>query len=121
MPKRKILIADDEPRLRELVCAVLSDDYEVIEAPNGEEAIKIAQNQKPDLIFMDIMMPVLDGVRACFRLKQTSETGSIPIVMLTARSQELHEAYSKRLGADGYVKKPFTNEHLLDVVHKFLG
>ena len=83
MGKSKILIVDDEPKIRLLVSNLLGKNYKVIEAGDGEEAIGIARRQRPDLILMDIMMPKLDGYTACHALKTHPETKVIPVIMLT--------------------------------------
>jgi len=87
--KKKILIADDEASIRLLVRSVLSNEYTVIEATDGEEAVEAAQNQKPALILMDILMPKKDGFQACYEIRTNLATKAIPVVMLTAVDQDL--------------------------------
>ena len=84
MEKKKVLVADDEVYIRLLARSLLSRDYTILEASDGEEAVAMARAQSPDLILMDVMMPKLDGVGACYILKSYSETKGIPVVMLTA-------------------------------------
>ena len=119
MVKQKVLIADDELVVRKVICQILSKDYEVIEAQNGEEAVNIARSQKPDVVLMDIMMPGMDGLTACHKIKSDQTTGEIPVVMVTAVGFELNQRFSKDvLGADGYITKPFDSQELLRTVRQ---
>jgi len=83
MDKQKILIADDEPGVRLLVSRILEEEYIVLEAADGEEAIDIAKGQQPALILMDLMMPKMDGYAACHRIKDDQATKEIPVIILT--------------------------------------
>jgi len=122
MSKRTVLIADDETGVRKLVCAMLDEDYYVIEAQNGAEAINMAHIHRPDIIFMDMMMPKVDGLSACYAIKTNKTTKEIPVVMLTAISYDLNKRLSEDVvGADGYITKPFTRESLLDEMRRLLG
>ncbi len=117
MPEKlKILIADDEPSIRLLVKSILSSNYTVIEASDGEEAVKATQKQKPSLILMDILMPKKDGLQTCYEIKSNTTTKTIPVVILTALGQELDRKLCARLGADQYMTKPFSPQNLLDTV-----
>ncbi len=116
MDKKKILIADDEPNIRLLVSGILSQDYIVIAASDGEEAVALASRQKPDLILMDIMMPKMDGYAACSVLKADPVTKTILVVMLTGVGHELNKQLAKQVGADGYITKPFSMEELLETI-----
>ena len=121
MGKKKILIADDEPNIRSLVGSILSKDYVVLTASNGQEAIDIACSQEPDLILMDIMMPELDGYAACYTIKTEPATKAIPVVMLTGVGYELNKKLSQEMGASGYITKPFSSQALLDVIGRLLS
>jgi len=116
----KILVADDEPAVRSLVCSMLDKNYTVIVASDGEEAIRMARLQKPDLILMDIMMPKVDGYIACYAIKSDPALNNIPVVMLTGIGHELNVKLSQQFGADGYLKKPFKLQELMEVIFKFL-
>ena len=120
MEKKKVLIADDEAYIRLLVKSILGRDYIVLEASNGEEAVDMARQQRPALILMDIMMPKLDGVGACKVIKSGLAGELIPVIMVTAREDKLDREYSRDMGADGYVTKPFGSRELLDTVNRFL-
>ena len=116
---RKILIADDEALIRRLVSDFLKNaGYETVEAVNGREAIEIFQADNGiDLIICDIMMPEADGWEVC---KTIRETSSVPILMLTARSQEFDEIVSFESGADDFVTKPFSPTILVKRVEALL-
>ena len=116
---KKILIADDEPNIRLLVKKLLGKDYSVLEANDGQEAISIARNKKPDLILMDIMMPKMDGYTACSTLKTDQATKDIPVIMLTGLGFELNKALAKEIGADAYITKPFSHQDLLKAIGQF--
>lgn len=121
MDKKKILIVDDESNIRLLVSSMLRKDYTVLEVSDGVEAIDIARSQKPDLIFMDILMPKMDGYTACRAIKNDPATQAIPVVMLTAVGYELNKKLAKEVGADGYITKPFTSGELLETVTSLLA
>lgn len=118
--KKKILIADDEPSIRLLVRSILSNNYTVIEAADGQEAVEAAQKHKPALILMDILMPKKDGLQACYEIKSNLATKAIPVVMLTAVDQELDRKLCAELGAAQYITKPFSPQELLDTINQLL-
>ena len=120
MGKKKIMIADDEFYVRDMVASALEDDYIVLEASDGEEAVSMARNHKPNLILMDILLPKLDGVSACYLLKSDANTGEIPIIMISGRTDKLNRNYSKSIGADDCLAKPFDVQDLIDKVSKYL-
>lgn len=103
----KILVVDDELDILEIIRHALNKEgFEVHIAANGFQAIEQTRKIKPDLILMDVMMPVMDGMEACRQLKEDSETNNIPIVFLTARSEEFAELAGFEAGADDYIAKP---------------
>lgn len=120
MRKKTILIADDEPDIRALVKALLNKDFTVIEAGDGNEAVKVAMRYSPDLILMDIIMPGVDGYTACSVLKKQKVTKPIPVVMATGVGFSLNKRLSKEVGADGYITKPFNLNKLLTIINQFL-
>ena len=119
MHKKKVVIADDELYIRQLVNSALSKDYAVLEASDGEEAIDVTRTEKPDLILMDVLMPNLDGYTACYEIKKDQATRAIPVVMLTGIGHELNKKLAQELGADGYITKPFNLQDLLDTVKQY--
>ena len=119
--EKKILIADDEPSVRSLVKKLLGKDCTVIEANDGKEAVNMAINEKPDLILMDILMPKMDGLTACYAIKANEATKEIPVIMLTAVDYELNKKLSQDImGAHGYITKPFSAEQLMKTAGQFL-
>ena len=117
----KILIVDDDVTNRDILTTRLeSAGYEIAEAVNGEEGVNLAQQMPPDLIILDVMMPKVDGLLACRILKANEKTKGVPIVMLTARSQQMEELRGWESGADEYLTKPCDHQRLLAVVAQFL-
>jgi CheY-like chemotaxis protein len=106
---RKLLIADDESGIRSLVRMTLEDEsYEIVEAADGEQALNLAREHRPDVVLLDVMMPKLTGLEVCRAIKEDPLTKEMAVVMLTARAQELDEAHGKSAGADDYFTKPFS-------------
>ncbi len=120
MPKRKILVADDEADIRYLVRHAFSKEYEIIEAVNGIEAFSKAIDEKPDLILLDIMMPLQDGYKTCLQLKSDDVTKNIPVVMITGADYVLNRKLGEQLGAADYIPKPFKIVDLISAVKKLL-
>ena len=103
---KTILVVDDEPRLRDLLRIVLENrGYDVLEAQNGKEALSLFASDSPDMVILDVMMPVMDGIECCKLLRETS---SCPIIMLTAKGEDYDQIIGLDRGADDYVIKPFT-------------
>jgi len=115
----KILIVDDEVGIRLMVVRMLGGDYTVLEAADGEEAVTLTRLHKPSLVLMDILMPGKDGYSACHEIKTDLETGSTPVVMVSAIGHKLNERLSAEVGADGYITKPFSVEKLLEAIAKY--
>jgi DNA-binding response OmpR family regulator len=119
---KKILIADDEAYIRELLITTLEvGNYNILTAKDGQEAVKSACDEKPDLMILDIGMPKLDGFEVCKQLKSDPETESIIIIMLTALGQEAEKAKGFEMGADDYFVKPFSPMALLDKIKEVFG
>ena len=114
--KKKVLIVDDEPNVRRLSRAILSKNFDVVEAEDGKQAIEIANIQQPDVILMDMMMPRMDGLTACHVIKKDPITKSIPVIMVTAIGFELNIKLSQQMGASAYVTKPFSPKELFDKI-----
>ena len=113
MPSR-VLIVEDEPDIRELVVHHLKrEGYQVSAASSGEEALRQVQAAPPDLVILDLMMPAMNGLEVCRRLRQDPSTVSLPIVMLTAKGDEVDRVLGLEIGADDYVSKPFSPRELL--------
>lgn len=117
-----ILVADDEEDLRELVAYRLTrSGYQVIAARDGEEALRLAGERAPDLMVLDVMMPRLDGYELTRRVRAEDSLRAIPVILLTARSQEADVDRGFEVGADDYLKKPFNPDELVARVRAVLG
>src|SRR3989338_6536909 len=111
---QKILIIDDDPTLLKLIQAVLnSNGYEVLSASEAPNGLELAMKQKPDLIILDVMMPVINGFNICRLLKAEQKHKHIPIILLTSRSTENDQKIGNEVGADAYFPKPCKIEELL--------
>ena len=114
MPKERILIVEDEKNIAKLIRYNLEKDgYECTMAKTGEEAISILEKQAFDLIILDIMLPGIDGFEVCRALKQNARLKNIPIIMLTAKGEEVDRIVGLELGADDYIVKPFSPRELI--------
>ncbi|MBE0428523.1 MAG: response regulator transcription factor [Thermoleophilia bacterium] len=115
---KKILVVDDEASVRRLVASYLArEGYQILEASNGDEAIKIARREKPALVVLDLMLPGIDGLDVCRILSQESDSF---VLMLTARSEETDKLVGLGLGADDYLTKPFSPRELVARVKAIL-
>jgi DNA-binding response OmpR family regulator len=120
--KPLVLVADDDPDILALVSFRLERaGYDVLGATDGEEALRLALEHAPDLAVLDVMMPKLDGYEVTTRLRQNGATRRMPIILLTARVQEADIARGFEVGADDYVKKPFSPQELGARVQAILG
>lgn len=121
MSKQKILVIEDERSLAEILTYNLSSEgFEVISAADGQEGLQRAERELPDLIVLDLMLPVVDGLQVCRQLRSNPRTQQIRILMLTARSEELDEIVGFTMGADDYVTKPFKMKPLIQRVKALL-
>ena len=120
-PKGKILLVDDDPALLEVVGTRLKAcGYQVISAANGLEAIQIARSEKPDLIIMDLLMPLMGGAGAVIALKEDKKTKKIPIFFLTGADLDGNDLVRERIGVDVIFRKPFSLKELLDKIAEVL-
>lgn len=121
MANEKILVVDDEEHIAELISYNLSSNgYKVITANNGIDAVKVAIEEKPSLILLDLMIPGKDGYDVCKEVRSNNEIRNTPIIMLTAKSEELDKILGLELGADDYITKPFSIKELLARVSSVL-
>jgi two-component system alkaline phosphatase synthesis response regulator PhoP len=120
--KKKILVVDDEKDLTALVSLHMKmAGFEVLTASNGEKALDLSREEKPDLIILDLMLPKIDGWQVCERLRQDAVTKDIPVIMLTARTQIEDKLKGFEAGADDYVTKPFSPRELVARVKRVLA
>jgi DNA-binding response OmpR family regulator len=121
-PQPVVLAADDDEDILELIAFRLErSGYTVLRARDGEEALRIAREAKPDLAVLDVMMPKLDGFDLTRRLRADDETRAIPIILLTARAQDADVQAGFDAGADDYLRKPFSPQELRARVQAILG
>jgi CheY-like chemotaxis protein len=122
VPLLRVLVGDDNNNVRRIICLFLqSVNYQTIEARNGREAIDMARETKPDLVILDVMMPLVDGFTICRQLKRDPETREIPILICTAKSRKEDLITAIQAGAEDYITKPFTRENVLEKVEKVLA
>ncbi|MCX5789616.1 MAG: response regulator [Elusimicrobia bacterium] len=106
--KKTVMIVDDEPMIRRLLGRLLGDDgYRVVAAGNGKEALEAMQADLPNLVIMDLLMPVMGGLDACRELRHSDVTRHLPVIMLTGLDSSSDEIRGLGIGADDYVSKPF--------------
>ena len=121
----KILIVDDEAHIRLLIEQTLEDleaeDLEILEADNGQEALRLIQEAQPSLVFLDVMIPVMSGFEVCRIVKRELKMEQVYIVILTAKGQEFDRRVGEEAGADCYMTKPFDPDELLDLAVKVLS
>ena len=119
MKQKKILIADDEILVHEMITIVLSsNEFEIIHAYDGQETVECIDNEQPDLVVLDIMMPIKDGRDICRDLKLNPKTKDIKILMLSAKDEQFDRITGLELGADDYITKPFTANYLVSQIKK---
>jgi len=118
---KRILIVEDQEDNRMIMRDVLSSaGYDLIEAVNGEDGVNLAHSERPDLILMDIQLPIIDGYEATRRIKGSAELKSIPIIAVTSYALSGDQTKARAAGCDGYVSKPFSPRELLARVREYL-
>jgi two-component system alkaline phosphatase synthesis response regulator PhoP len=122
---KKILIVDDEPHIRILMEQTLEEledeGVELLTANNGEEALETIKEEKPELVFLDVMMPKMNGFEVCQAVKNDPKMQNIYIIMLTAKGQEFDKQKGNDVGADLYMTKPFDPDEVLTKSYEILG
>lgn len=119
--KAKILVVDDSEDNRLMLSAMLRHRYDIHTIDSGEKCLEMAANEQPDLILLDVMMPKLSGDDVCYNLKIQSETKSIPVVLVTAMTEQDYEVRYGRVLADGFVKKPVKRAGLCETIDRLLN
>jgi CheY-like chemotaxis protein len=117
---KKILVVEDVDFNRDLVVQLLEDKYQVIEAVNGKEGVEIAERERPELILMDLSLPIMDGWEATRRLKTNADLRSIPVIALTAHAMKGDEEKALAAGCDDYLAKPIDEDELMATIEKYL-
>lgn len=122
MQKGKILVVDDEVYILHILDFSLgAEGFDVITANNGELAVAKAKQERPNLIVLDIMMPVLDGYETLKRLKQDQDTKDIPVILLTAKGRDVDKRLGFEVGATDYIVKPFSPSRLIERIEEIIG
>jgi two-component system, OmpR family, alkaline phosphatase synthesis response regulator PhoP len=123
--EQKILIVDDEAHIRMLIEQTLEEleeeDVTFLSAENGEQALEIISKEKPQLVFLDVMMPKMNGMEVCRKVKKELALSQVYIILLTAKGQEIDRQKGQEVGADVYMTKPFDPETLLNKAREILG
>jgi DNA-binding response OmpR family regulator len=118
---KKILIADDEPNIVTALEFLLEHNgYEVLVARNGGAALKLVEEHKPDLVLLDVMMPVKSGYEVCQRMRERADWRHIKIIMLTAKGRDVEMSKGLSMGADLYITKPFSTQELVAKINALL-
>jgi DNA-binding response OmpR family regulator len=119
---KKILIIDDEPdSLRTLSMALKSEGYNILGAFNGKEGLKIFKEEKPDMVILDIIMPVMDGWEVLQKIKTGFKSKRVPVIIVTAKSEDINKTKGYEYGVDFYATKPYNLKHILSVVNDMLS
>jgi len=118
---KKILIVEDVEFNRDLLVQLLEDDYHVLTAADGAAGLALAAHERPDLILLDLSLPIIDGWEAARRLKANETLRHIPIIALTAHAMRGDEAKAREAGCDGYLSKPIDEDLLFATLRRFLG
>jgi len=122
---QKLLIVDDEAHIRMLIEQTLEDledeGVELLFAENGEEALHLIQSERPNLVFLDVMMPKMNGMEVCRQVKKELDIDNVYIILLTAKGQEVDRQKGLEMGADRYMTKPFDPEEMLSIAEGILN
>lgn len=125
MKQQKLLIVDDESHIRMLIEQTLEDledeGVELLFAENGEQALEVIQKEEPSLVFLDVMMPKMNGMQVCHKVKKELGMENIYIILLTAKGQEIDRQKGLDMGADRYMTKPFDPDEMLEIASKILN
>src|SRR3954468_22765888 len=121
MSRKKILIVDDTDWNRDLLVQLLEDDYDIAQAVDGAEGVKQAGAERPDLILMDLGMPVMDGWEATRRIKADGSLKHIPVIAVTSHAMVGDEITAREAGCDDYLPKPVDEDELMKKIKKFLN
>ena len=115
-----LLVVEDQPEIRKLICMTMDyDGFEVHEADNGDTGLRMVKALRPHIVLLDVMMPgQLDGIQVCERVRADPEIAHIPVVMLTARSQQTDLEAGRRAGCNAYLTKPFSPLQLIETVER---
>jgi len=120
MAKKILIVEDHLPTVEMMTEMFKMEEFEVASASDGLEGLKKAESEKPDLIVLDVMMPYMDGIEVCKKLKESSKTSKIPVIIVSVKAAEADINTGKGSGANDYVVKPFDPQKLMEAVHKLI-
>jgi len=121
MAAKKVLVVDDSTVQRNNLAQIIEDaGFVVVKAESGKQSIESAVNEQPDLIFMDIIMPEMDGYEACRHLTRRDDTKHIPVVFVTTKDQKADQVWAKMQGGKGFVVKPYSEDEITDQLKSYL-
>jgi len=121
MANKKILVVDDSKVASMTTCMILASRYECVTAEDGEIGVEMAASEMPDLILMDVVMPIMDGFEACRKIRMQAETNGIPIIMVTTRGEAINVESGYESGCSDYVTKPIDKVELLTKIESLIG
>lgn len=121
MERKKILVVDDTDWNRDLLVQLLEEDYDIVQAVDGGEGVRMAEAHKPDLILMDLGMPVMDGWEATRKIKANDALKNIPVIAVTSHAMVGDEIDARKAGCDDYLSKPIDDEALIQKIKRFIG
>ncbi len=122
MRQNRIVVADDDPIVTKFLSAVFRDEgFEVSIAEDGEKALKVIKEAKPDLVILDLVMPYHDGFEICQKIKAAGETANVPVIILSMKEREQDALRAFEVGADDYIRKPFNALELVARARKLMG
>ncbi|MBM3287717.1 MAG: response regulator [Candidatus Eisenbacteria bacterium] len=121
MDRKRILVVDDEIYIVHILeFSLTMEGYQVLTAADGEEAMRLIEQERPDLVVLDIMMPKMDGYEVCRRLRQDEQLKGIPVILLSAKGRAVDREVGLQAGADDYITKPFSPRKLLEKIRDLL-
>ena len=121
MKQRRIVVADDDPIVTKFLSAVFREEgYEVRVAEDGEQALRVVRDSRPDLVILDIVMPYQDGFEVCQQMRAEAQTRQVPVIILSMKEQEQDALHAFEVGADDYVRKPFNALELVARARKLM-
>ena len=121
MDRKRILVVDDEIYIVHILeFSLTMEGYSILTASNGEEALRVIDSERPDLVVLDIMMPKLDGYEVCRRLRQDEQFQELPVILLSAKGRPIDREAGLQAGADDYITKPFSPRKLLEKIRELL-
>jgi CheY-like chemotaxis protein len=116
-PARTVLLVDDDPLILEVLSTILDlEEFDVVTASDGGKALASVERSRPDVVVCDVMMPEIDGLEVCRRLKAAPETADLPVILLTARDRPEDHRAGEEAGCDAYLTKPFSPLQLIDII-----